>query len=113
MWLRQLSRLRTPCFANGLQAVQYWLCAQWFCVDESCFTWMWALLCCGFLQRYEQKLLPSTVGALAVTTYCVARGQEPATAAVITVVATVTALVSPAVPGCSVLFMYAAGQYMV
>jgi hypothetical protein len=29
------------------------------------------------------------------------------------VAATVTALVSPAVPGCSVLFMYAAGQYMV
>ncbi len=43
-------------------------------------------------QRYD--VLSTGVGALAVTGYCVARGQDPATAAAITVTATVVALVA-------------------
>jgi hypothetical protein len=43
-------------------------------------------------QRYD--FLSTGCGALAVTAYCVARGQDPATAAGITVTATVVALVA-------------------
>lgn len=43
-------------------------------------------------QRYD--FLSTGCGALAVTGYCVLRGQDPATAAGITVTATVAALVA-------------------
>ncbi|GBF94041.1 hypothetical protein Rsub_07309 [Raphidocelis subcapitata] len=44
------------------------------------------------LSRYD--FLSTGCGALAVTGYCVARGQDPGTAAAITVTATVVALVA-------------------
>ncbi|KAF8072954.1 hypothetical protein HT031_000614 [Scenedesmus sp. PABB004] len=49
--------------------------------------------CDRLVQRYEHSLLSSGVGALAVTSWCVAHGQEPSTAAGVTVAATITALV--------------------
>ena len=45
----------------------------------------------NYQQRYD--LLSTGLGALCVTGYCVARGQEPGVAASITVTATITALV--------------------
>jgi len=48
--------------------------------------------CDKFLHRYD--FLSTGLGALSVTTYCVMRGQSPATAAGITLVATVVALVT-------------------
>jgi hypothetical protein len=44
-------------------------------------------------QRYEAPMLSSGVGAAVVTTWCVLRGQDPGTAASITVLATITAMV--------------------
>jgi len=46
-----------------------------------------------FLQRYEHSMLSSGIGAAAVTTWCMAHGQAPGTAAAITVMSTITALV--------------------
>ena len=50
------------------------------------------MLSTGYLQRYD--VTSASVGALTVTSYCVWRGQDPATALSITLAATVAALVS-------------------
>jgi hypothetical protein len=47
-----------------------------------------------FVNKYESNALSSGVGALAVTGWCVAHGQDPATAAGISVMSVVVALVS-------------------
>lgn len=47
-----------------------------------------------FANKYETNALSSGVGALAVTGWCVAHGQDPATAAGISVMSVVVALVS-------------------
>jgi hypothetical protein len=47
-----------------------------------------------FVNKYETNALSSGVGALAVTGWCVAHGQDPATAAGISVMSVVVALVS-------------------
>lgn len=46
-----------------------------------------------FLQRYEHSMLSASVGAGAVTTWCMLHGQSPGEAATITVLSTITALV--------------------
>jgi hypothetical protein len=48
----------------------------------------------AFVTKYETNALSSGVGALAVTGWCVAHGQDPATAAGISVMSVVVALVS-------------------
>jgi hypothetical protein len=48
----------------------------------------------AFVNKYETNALSSGVGALAVTGWCVAHGQDPATAAGISVMSVVAALVS-------------------
>jgi hypothetical protein len=56
-----------------------------------------------FVNKYETNALSSGVGALAVTGWCVAHGQDPATAAGISVMAVVVALVSVS---CGCLFLH-------
>ncbi|KAF6266644.1 hypothetical protein COO60DRAFT_7573 [Scenedesmus sp. NREL 46B-D3] len=46
-----------------------------------------------FVNKYETNALSSGVGALAVTGWCVAHGQDPATAAGLSVMSVVVALV--------------------
>jgi transposase len=47
--------------------------------------------CDKFLGRYD--LLSTATGAMCVTTYCVVKGQDPGTAATVTVASVILALV--------------------